>query len=112
MFKLAQKATDESAFSRLRALPITLFPLSIPVHLPSRFRPPQAMFKLAQKAAESARVSLRRARKEGMDAIKKAADVIPEDERKRAEKKVEDAVAAAKKQLDAICEAKEKELKG
>ncbi|CAI5958383.1 unnamed protein product [Closterium sp. NIES-64] len=72
----------------------------------------EAMFKLAQKAAESARVSLRRARKEGMDAIKKAADVIPEDERKRAEKKVEDAVAAAKKQLDAICEAKEKELKG
>ncbi|CAI5459182.1 unnamed protein product [Closterium sp. Yama58-4] len=72
----------------------------------------EAMFKLAQKAAESARVSLRRARKEGMDAIKKAADVIPEDERKRAEKKVEEAVAAAKKQLEAICETKEKELKG
>ena len=62
--------------------------------------------KMAAKAGETAKVSVRNARKKGMDAIKRAK--MPEDEAKRAEKEVQKSHDAFVKRCQDLTAAKEK----
>jgi ribosome recycling factor len=64
--------------------------------------------KMAAKAGETAKVSVRNARKKGMDAIKRAK--MPEDEAKRAEKEVQKSHDAFVKRCQDLTVAKEKAI--
>ena len=64
--------------------------------------------KMAAKAGETAKVSVRNARKKGMDAIKRAK--MPEDEAKRAEKEVQKSHDAFVKRCQNLTVAKEKAI--
>jgi ribosome recycling factor len=64
--------------------------------------------KMAAKAGETAKVSVRTARKKGMDAIKRAK--MPEDEAKRAEKEVQKSHDAFVKRCQDLTVAKEKAI--
>ena len=68
--------------------------------------------KDVKKAAESAKVAVRNARRDAIEAYKKQqkASEITEDDLKDAEKEVQAATDASVKQLDAIAADKEKEL--
>ena len=62
--------------------------------------------KMAAKAGETAKISVRNARKKGMDAIKKAK--MPEDDAKRSEKEVQKSHDAFVKRCQDLTAAKEK----
>ena len=64
--------------------------------------------KMAAKAGETAKISVRNARKKGMDAIKRAK--MPEDEAKRAEKEVQKSHDAFVKRCQDLTVAKEKAI--
>ena len=64
--------------------------------------------KMVAKAGETAKVSVRNARKKGMDAIKRAK--MPEDEAKRAEKEVQKSHDAFVKRCQDLTVAKEKAI--
>ncbi len=64
--------------------------------------------KIAGKYAESARISVRNARKDGMDAIKK--EDMPEDDEKRAQEEVQKLTDAAITKVDQILADKEKDI--
>ena len=64
--------------------------------------------KMAAKVGETAKISIRNARKKGMDMIKKAK--LPEDEAKRAEKKVQALHDDRVKEIAATVAKKEKEI--
>lgn len=64
--------------------------------------------KIASKYAESARISVRNARKDGMDAIKK--EDMPEDDEKRAQEEVQKLTDAAITKVDQILADKEKDI--
>jgi len=66
--------------------------------------------KLAAKAAEAAKISVRNARKKGMDAIKKAQ--MTEDERKRAEKALQGRHDEHVKRASELAAKKEKQIAG
>jgi ribosome recycling factor len=70
------------------------------------------MVKLVKQLAEEAKVRVRSARKEGMDAAKKmkANNVITEDEQKDFEKEVQTLTDKFVKEVDAITASKEAEL--
>ncbi len=68
--------------------------------------------KLCKKMAEDSRVSIRNARKHGMDALKKAEkdEHLPEDDRKYGEEQVQELTDKYVKQIDVLLEGKEKEI--
>lgn len=68
----------------------------------------KAFAKVVAEAGEQAKVSVRRARKDALDALKKAG--LPEDEQRRAEKAVQAVTDDATKTIAAAVDAKEKEL--
>eukprot|EP00897_Mesotaenium_endlicherianum_P002634 jgi/Mesen1/2399/ME000157S01539 len=70
----------------------------------------QAMTKLVVKAGETVKVSLRRARKDAMDALKADSSGISEDDVKRKEKEIQEIIAKYQKQSDDLCKSKEKEI--
>eukprot|EP00850_Spirogloea_muscicola_P007298 SM000036S13342 [mRNA] locus=s36:772479:774268:+ [translate_table: standard] len=85
------------------------------------FRPPepiackadrQAMKKLAIKAGEAAKVSIRRARKEALEELKGAKDEegMSEDEVKRQSKEVQELTNSFTKKVEEACGNKEREL--
>ena len=65
--------------------------------------------KMTGKYAESAKVAIRNVRRDGMDAIKKADD-LPEDDAKKAEKRVQELTDAKIKEAERLHEAKEDEI--
>ena len=65
--------------------------------------------KMTGKYAESAKVAIRNVRRDGMDAIKKAED-MPEDDQKKAEKRVQELTDAKIKEAERLHEAKEDEI--
>lgn len=68
--------------------------------------------KMCKKMAEENRVSIRNARKHGMDALKKAEkdDHLPEDDRKHGEELVQKLTDKYVKQIDELLAAKEQEI--
>lgn len=72
----------------------------------------QEMVKQAKRKCEEAKVSIRNARREGNDAIKKqkADGDIPEDVMKKLEKKIQELTDKYCKDADSITEDKEKEI--
>ncbi|KAL3702044.1 hypothetical protein R1sor_020066 [Riccia sorocarpa] len=67
-----------------------------------------SMCKLALKAGETAKLSIRRARKDALDRVKAAG--LSKDEMKRFEKDVEELTKKYVKSTDDICKKKEKEI--
>ena len=65
--------------------------------------------KMTGKYAESAKVAIRNVRRDGMDSIKKADD-MPEDDQKKAEKRVQEITDAKIKEAERLHEAKEDEI--
>ena len=65
--------------------------------------------KMTGKYAESAKVAIRNVRRDGMDAIKKASD-MPEDDQKKAEKRVQELTDAKIKEAERLHAAKEEEI--
>ena len=72
----------------------------------------EELVKLVKKVAEDGRVSIRNARREGNDEIKKLEKdkKITEDDRKKAEDTMQKATDASAKTIDDLAAAKEKEL--
>jgi ribosome recycling factor len=70
------------------------------------------MVKMIKQLAEEAKVRLRAARKDGMDAAKKmkADNVIAEDSQKTFEKEVQDLTNKFTKKIDDLATAKEADL--
>ena len=68
--------------------------------------------KLVRKGAEDAKVAIRAIRRDAMDQFKKLEkdSKITEDDRKAAEKKMQDKTDAAIKDIDNLCAQKEKEI--
>ena len=68
--------------------------------------------KLVRKGAEEAKVAVRSIRRDAMDQFKKLEkdSKITEDDRKQAEKKMQDKTDDAIKAIDALCAQKEKEI--
>ncbi len=64
--------------------------------------------KVASKYAENARISIRNARRDGLDVIKK--DDMPEDDAKRCSDEVQKMTDEAIKQVDALLAAKESDI--
>ena len=69
------------------------------------------MAKRAKGCGEDAKVSIRNARREAMDGIKKAVkDGFPEDAGKRKEEEVQDITNQYSKKIDGLVEAKEQDI--
>ena len=68
--------------------------------------------KLVRKSAEEAKVAIRSIRRDAMEQFKKLEkdSKITEDDRKQAEKKMQDKTDDAIKAIDALCAQKEKEI--
>ena len=64
------------------------------------------LVKLVKKAAEEHKIGVRDARRAGMGLLKE----LPDDERKRAEKKVQELTDAHVKEIDAMLQRKEREI--
>ncbi|CAM6089536.1 unnamed protein product [Calypogeia fissa] len=69
----------------------------------------ETMCKLVGKAGESAKLTIRRARKEALDMVKASGD-LSKDEMKRFEKEVEDLTKKYTKTIDDTCKNKENEI--
>ena len=69
------------------------------------------IIKIANRFTEDARVSVRNARREAMDALKAAKAAISEDDLKRYEKEIQDLTDKAIGEMDAKLKEKETELK-
>ena len=65
--------------------------------------------KMTGKYAESAKVAIRNVRRDGMDQIKKASD-MPEDDQKKAEKRVQELTDEKIKEAERMHTAKEEEI--
>lgn len=70
------------------------------------------LVKNIKKLTEEAKVSLRNDRRDSMDAIKamKKENIITEDEQSDAEKEIQKKVDSYNAKIDAMCQAKEKEI--
>lgn len=103
-----EKAIRESGLGINPQLNGTIIMLPIPELNEERRR---ELTKVAAQYAESARVSTRNVRRDGMDQIKKAkADGISEDEQKFWEAEVQQMTDDAIKAIDAALEAKQAEI--
>ena len=69
------------------------------------------IIKIANRFTEDARVSVRNARREAMDALKAAKATISEDDLKRYEKEIQDLTDKAIGEMDTKLKEKEAELK-
>ena len=69
------------------------------------------IIKIANRFTEDARVSVRNARRDAMDALKAAKATMPEDDFKRYEKEIQDLTDKAIGEMDAKLKEKEAELK-
>ena len=65
--------------------------------------------KMTGKYAESAKVAVRNVRRDGMDDVKKASD-MPEDDQKKAEKRVQEITDEKIKEIDKLHAQKEEEI--
>ena len=70
-----------------------------------------AMLKLLATEAEAARAAVRRVRKDALDAVKKGAGALSEDEVRRREKEVQTLTDACVKEVGAAAADKEAEIK-
>lgn len=99
----------------IRSSPLKLNPASegdiitVPVPKPTK-EYMETMIKVVGKAAETAKMSIRRARQNAMDAIKKSTGSISKDDIKRREKEIEELTKKFVKTVDDNCKAKEKEM--
>ncbi len=69
------------------------------------------IIKIANRFTEDARVSVRNARRDAMDALKAAKATMPEDDFKRYEKEIQDLTDKSIGEMDAKLKEKEAELK-
>ena len=67
--------------------------------------------KIANRFTEDARISVRNARRDAMDALKAEKSAMPEDDFKRCEKEIQDLTDKAIGEMDAKLKEKEAELK-
>ncbi len=103
-----EKAIRESGLGINPQLNGTIIMLPIPELNEERRK---ELTKVAARYAESARVSVRNLRRDGMDQIKKAkADGLSEDDQKFWEAEVQELTDAAIKALDAALETKQEEI--
>lgn len=104
----AEKAIRESGLGINPQLNGTIIMLPIPELNEERRR---ELTKVAAQYAESARVSVRNLRRDGMDQIKKAkADGLSEDDQKFWESEVQDLTDAYVKKVDQALETKQQEI--
>ena len=108
MVNAVEKAIRESGLGINPQLNGTIIMLPIPELNEERRR---ELTRVAAQYAESARVSIRNIRRDGMDQVKKAkADGISEDEQKFWESEVQDLTDTSIKAVDAALEAKQAEI--
>ncbi|MCO5608530.1 hypothetical protein L7F22_062741 [Adiantum nelumboides] len=99
----------------VRSSPLKLNPMvdgetiTVPVPKPTK-EYIETMLKVVGKAAETAKMSIRRARQTAMDAVKKSTAHISKDDIKRREKEIEELTKKYVKTVDDNCKAKEKEM--
>ncbi|KAH7440868.1 hypothetical protein KP509_03G014600 [Ceratopteris richardii] len=99
----------------VRSSPLKLNPvvdgdiISVPVPKPTK-EYIETMLKVVGKAAETAKLSIRRARQTAMDAVKKSSGNVSKDDIKRREKEIDDLTKKFVKTVDDNCKAKEKEM--
>ncbi|MEM8980365.1 MAG: ribosome recycling factor [Pseudomonadota bacterium] len=102
-----EKAIRESGLGINPQLNGTIIMLPIPELNEERRR---ELTKVAAQYAESARVSVRNVRRDGMDQIKKAKDQMSEDDQKIWEGEVQELTDAAIKAVDEALEVKQAEI--
>ena len=108
MVNAVEKAIRESGLGINPQLNGTIIMLPIPELNEERRR---ELTRVAAQYAESARVSIRNIRRDGMDRVKKAkADGISEDDQKFWEGEVQDLTDKSIKAVDAALEAKQAEI--
>jgi ribosome recycling factor len=108
MVNAVEKAIRESGLGINPQLNGTIIMLPIPELNEERRR---ELTRVAAQYAESARVSIRNIRRDGMDQVKKAkADGISEDDQKFWESEVQDLTDTSIKAVDAALEAKQAEI--
>jgi len=108
MVNAVEKAIRESGLGINPQLNGTIIMLPIPELNEERRR---ELTRVAAQYAESARVSIRNIRRDGMDQVKKAkADGISEDDQKFWESEVQDLTDKSIKAVDAALEAKQAEI--
>lgn len=99
----------------VRSSPLKLNPvvdgdfITVPVPKPTK-EYIETMLKVVGKAAETAKMSIRRARQTAMDAIKKSTGNISKDDIKRREKEIDELTKKYVKTVDDNCKSKEKEM--
>ncbi|KAI5077520.1 hypothetical protein GOP47_0007344 [Adiantum capillus-veneris] len=99
----------------VRSSPLKLNPvvvgeiITVPVPKPTK-EYIETMLKVVGKAAETAKMSIRRARQTAMDAVKKSTGHISKDDIKRREKEIEELTKKYVKTVDDNCKSKEKEM--
>ncbi len=108
MVNAVEKAIRESGLGINPQLNGTIIMLPIPELNEERRR---ELSRVAAQYAESARVSIRNVRRDGMDQVKKAkADGISEDDQKFWESEVQDLTDKSIKAIDAALENKQQEI--
>lgn len=108
MVSAVEKAIRESGLGINPQLNGTIIMLPIPELNEERRR---ELTRVAAQYAESARVSIRNVRRDGMDQVKKAkADGISEDDQKFWESEVQDLTDKSIKAIDAALENKQQEI--
>ncbi len=108
MVNAVEKAIRESGLGINPQLNGTIIMLPIPELNEERRR---ELTRVAAQYAESARVSIRNVRRDGMDQVKKAkADGISEDDQKFWESEVQDLTDKSIKAIDAALENKQQEI--
>ena len=108
MVNAVEKAIRESGLGINPQLNGTIIMLPIPELNEERRR---ELTRVAAQYAESARVSIRNIRRDGMDQVKKAkVDGISEDDQKFWESEVQDLTDKSIKAVDAALEAKQAEI--
>jgi ribosome recycling factor len=102
-----EKAIRESGLGINPQLNGTIIMLPIPELNEERRR---ELTRVAAQYAESARVSIRNVRRDGMDQIKKAKDGMSEDDQKFWESEVQELTDKSIKSVDAALETKQAEI--
>jgi ribosome recycling factor len=108
MFKVIEKAIMDSNVGITPENNGEIIRLGIPPLTEERRK---QLVKQCSKELETAKVSIRNARRDGLDALKKAKkDGLPEDEEKDGETKLQKVHDKFIKKVDELMEAKEKEI--
>ena len=108
MFKVIEKAIIDSEVGIMPENNGEIIRLAIPPLTEDRRR---QLAKQCSKEGETARISIRNARREGIDTLKKAIkDGLSEDNEKDAEKELQNRHDKQMKKIDTLLAAKEKEI--